>query len=106
MQQQVEGALEHPLDSGSDLLSERALTAVRSAFQGQLRHPSSDLATRRALRALCLEARTRELRAEQLIVLFKRIWHSLPESRGRDTHKKQQMLDRMITICVEEYYAT
>lgn len=88
------------------MLSERATTAVRSALQGQLRQPSADLSLRRALRALCLEARARELRAEQVIVLFKRAWDTLPESRGRDGGKKQEMLDRVITVCVEEYYAT
>lgn len=93
-------------DLQSSVLSERAMTALRSALQGQLRQPSADHSLRRALRALCIEARTRELRAEQLILLFKGVWHTLPESRGKDTRKKQEMLDRLITICVEEYYAT
>ena len=88
------------------VLSERATTALRSALQGQLRQPSTDHSLRRALRAFCIEARTRELRAEQLILLFKRVWRTLPEARGADTRKKQDMLDRLITICVEEYYAT
>ena len=93
-------------DSQPSALSERATTALRSALQGQLRQPSADHSLRRALRALCVEARTKDLRAEQLIVLFKRAWHSLPESRGPDTRKKQELLDRLITICVQEYYAT
>ena len=88
------------------VLSERATTAVRSALQAQLRQPSGDDSLRRALRSLCVEARARELRAEQVIVLFKRAWDTLPESRGTDGRKKQEMLDRVITVCVEEYYAT
>ena len=87
-------------------LSDRAITALRSAIQGQFRQPSADPSVRRALRALCLEARAKDLRPEQLILLFKRAWYSLPESRGHDTKKKQEMLDRLITICVEEYFAT
>ena len=87
-------------------LSERAMTALRTAIQGQFRQPTADHALRRALHALCLEARSKDLRAEQLIMVFKRAWHTLPESRGPETRKKQAVLDRLITICVEEYYAT
>jgi hypothetical protein len=105
MQQQPLEVEVQRLESSFVLLSERATTAVRSAIQGQLRQPSADHSLRRALRALCVEARARDLRAEHLILLFKRVWHSLPESRGQETRKKHELLDRLITICVEEYYA-
>ena len=87
-------------------LSERAITALRSAMQGQFRQAPSDYSLRRALRSLCMEARSRNLRAEQLILVFKHTWYSLPEARGTDARKKQEMLDRLVSICVEEYYAT
>lgn len=105
-QLQGESAVSVREEFPASLLSERAMTALRTAIQGQFRHQTADHSLRRALRALCVEARAKELRAEQLILIFKRVWHSLPESRGGEARKRQNLLDRLITICVEEYYAT
>lgn len=86
--------------------SERAGTALRAALQGHLRQPVPDDTLRRALNALCTDARARNLRPEQLILIFKQVWSSLPEIQNRIGNRRQELLDRIVTICIEEYYAT
>ncbi|MDQ6828865.1 MAG: hypothetical protein M3081_08365 [Gemmatimonadota bacterium] len=60
---------------------------------------------RAALRALCDEARAESLRAEQLLVVFKQTWFSLPEVRALD-HDEQRgiLLSRVLGLCLDEYY--
>lgn len=86
--------------------SQRAEAALRSALQGHLRQPLADDALRRAFRALCVDARERNLRPEQLILIFKQAWSGLPEIQVRSGNPRQELLDRIVTICIEEYYAT
>lgn len=93
----------HTVDA---LLPERTMTALRSALQGQFRHPAGEVDLRRAMRAMCADGRKRQLRVEKIIILLKSIWNGLPEVQGRTTSSRQDLLDRLITICVEEYYAT
>lgn len=88
-----------------EILSDRAVTALRTALQGQLRQPVQEASLRRALRAVCFEARMKQMRAEQLILVFKRVWYSLPEVQGRENSQRQELLDRIVTVCVEEFYA-
>lgn len=86
--------------------SERAGTALRSALQGHLRQPVPDETLRRALSALCADARARNLRPEQLILIFKQAWTSLPEFESGSRNQRQELLDRIVSICIEEYYAS
>ena len=52
------------------------------------------------------EARRKDLRAAQLLIVFKRAWHSLP---GVDQlpygPERADLSSRIITMCVEEFYA-
>jgi hypothetical protein len=84
---------------------QRAATALRSALQGHLRQAVPDDTLRRALHSLCADARKRNLRPEQLILIFKQVWSSLPEVQDRNAARRQDLLDRIVTICIEEYYA-
>jgi hypothetical protein len=92
-------------DSSREILSDRAVTALRTALQAQLKQPIQEASLRRALRAVCFEARMKNMRAEQLIVVFKRVWFSLPEVQGKDSPKREEILDRIVTVCVDEFYA-
>jgi hypothetical protein len=85
--------------------SERALTALRSAMQGHLRETVSDDALRRALQPLCIDARRRAVRPEKLILALKNVWGALPELQERNAIRRPELLDRIVTICIEEYYA-
>jgi hypothetical protein len=65
-----------------------------------------DADVRRALRSLCDDAREHQVRVEQIVIAIKQGWSSLhsdhPRARsaGPDT-----MLNQVITICIDEYYA-
>ncbi|MEP7085699.1 MAG: hypothetical protein ABI884_00070 [Gemmatimonadota bacterium] len=63
-------------------------------------------ALRGALRDVCADARRAGLRAEQLLVLIKEVWSTLPASIARvpSVHGDER-LNYVISTCVDEYYA-
>ena len=86
--------------------SEAAVVAVRSALQAQLQNRASSGELQRAIRLMVGEARRRDLRAEQLLIVFKRAWHSLPEvDQLPYGPERGDLLSRIITMCIEEFYA-
>ncbi len=50
---------------------------------------------------LCADGKSRGVQAERLIVELKRAWYSVPESAG---HEKAEVISRLVTMCVQEYY--
>jgi hypothetical protein len=65
---------------------------------------SRAVALQRAMRALCEEAHRQGMRAEELIVLFKRTWHARPELHHMSREENAQLFDAVVTMCIEEYY--
>ena len=57
-----------------------------------------------AMRAVCLAARQQGLRAEELIVMFKKTWSERPELRSMSREETVRLLDFVVTMCVEEFY--
>jgi hypothetical protein len=53
---------------------------------------------------ICREARIRGLRAEQLIIIMKDSWYRMPETRRLQFPHADDVLARVITTCIEEYY--
>jgi hypothetical protein len=56
------------------------------------------------MRELCSVARREGRRAEELIVLFKRVWSDRPELRGRSREEATRLFDQVLTMCIKEYY--
>ncbi len=56
------------------------------------------------MRELCAAARRDGTRAEELIVLFKKVWSDRPELRGRTREETARLFDRVVTMCIKEYY--
>lgn len=85
-------------------LDEETLSEVRSALGRFIRDGthSDDLTS--ALRRMSEEARAKEMRAEQLLIVLKGIWSSLPEVRHARGEPHGTMLQRVIGICIEQYY--
>jgi|RhiMetdeSRZDD1v2_1073273.scaffolds.fasta_scaffold182777_3 hypothetical protein len=84
----------------------RLTTAAHRALEFAL-HP--DAGSRRvdlqqAIRALCEEARGQGVRAEELIVLFKKTWAERPELQGLSRDETGRLFDDMVSLCVEEFY--
>jgi hypothetical protein len=58
------------------------------------------------MRTLCAAARQQGLRAEELIVLFKKTWAERPELRTMSREETSRLFDAVVTLCVEEYYGS
>lgn len=58
---------------------------------------------RRLAGLACKEAHRRGMRAEELVLLLKRTWVTIPETRDRQS-TPNKVLERLISICIEHYY--
>jgi hypothetical protein len=80
--------------------------ALRTALQAQLRaqHDREAPELRRFALLVCTEAHRRGLRVEEVVVLLKQTWLSLPESGhpARTTHAT--VVEHLISLCIEEYF--
>jgi len=87
-------------------LAEETLAAVRDALTRALQGEDAGDALRDALRAMAHEARDRGLRAEQILVILKELWGALPPVRSAPGRGEQgTLLQRAVTLCINEYYA-
>ena len=87
-------------------LAEETVAGARIALSGYLENPElhgQDL--RDALDVMAAEAREKKMLPEQLLVVLKDIWYSLPAVRAVDDSGAQiRMLQRVVTMCIKEYY--
>lgn len=85
-------------------LDDATLDSVREAISAYLSTSDGD-GLQSALMALSSEARAKDVLPEQLLVTLKDLWSSLPEVRHMADHReKTQILQRVVTICIREYY--
>ena len=81
-------------------------TAIRTALQAQIRGTRAgetpDL--RRLASLLALEARRRAMLPEQIVVTVKQVWMTLPEAHMAAGGPGAPLIDRLIGLCIEEYY--
>lgn len=62
---------------------------------------------RHAARALAADARARDsVRAERLLIELRRMWRELPEARHLDPKAHDQLWERLVTACIEEFYGS
>ena len=61
---------------------------------------------RAALQTLAREARQKGISPEQLLVVLKSLWRSLPEvQHARDYDEETRILQRVVAMCIKEYFA-
>jgi hypothetical protein len=91
-------------------LAQETVNAVRRALQRyEIEAPASEPASelRVALRALAQEARLKAVPPEKLLIILKGIWQALPElENARDEVAQTRALQRIVTICIKEYFAS
>ncbi|MCW2573669.1 MAG: hypothetical protein JWO88_3727 [Frankiales bacterium] len=64
--------------------------------QAELRH---------SLRPICADAHRRNLRAEQLLLLMKAVWSSMPDtSAAPGAHSRRELFEHVITAVLDEFY--
>lgn len=87
-------------------LSGATVARLRAVLADHIEHPDAadpDLA--RVLRQVVTEARNRQIRAEQLVVILKNVWDSLPDARyAIDREAQTQVRQRLVTLCIKAYY--
>ena len=87
-------------------LSASTVASLEKALAAFLANPSDTKGLESALRELTAEARAKQIHAEQLLIVLKDIWFSLPQIRGASPGAMQNdLLQRVITQCIREYYA-
>ena len=93
---------ERPPRSGAVLTT----MALRAALQAQLRsnRQADDPELRRLARIVAGEAHRRSLRAEQVVVQVKQAWYTLHETADPPGRSHALLIERLISLCVEEYY--
>ena len=95
---------QHPIagQSSSAYLTTAADRTLELALRAEGATRTVEL--QRAMRALCEEARRQGMRAEELIVLFKKTWQARPELQRMSREETSRLLDAVVTMCVEQYY--
>ena len=87
-------------------LSDDAVNALRSALRTLLADETQAGTLHDALRRVAEEARANGMQAEHLLIELKDIWFGLPEIRHvQSTEKQNLVLQRVVTLCVREYYS-
>lgn len=80
---------------------------LRTALIEQLKRPdgpTQELSI--LLRKVGQEARDKDIRPEQLIIIFKQLWNSLAESlRPQNPDQYDLVRQRLVTLCIQAYYA-
>ena len=79
---------------------------LRSALRAYLASPDEPAGLRSALARMATDARARTVLPEQLLVVLKDVWGSLPEVRAMtDSSEQVRLLQRVVTMCIKEYYS-
>jgi hypothetical protein len=96
----------HDSTPGRGALDPETVDAVRSALVQYVATPADGEPLRRALDDMASEAHEKSIMPEQLLVILKDVWNSLPSVRAMsDPSEQVRLLQRVVTICIKEYYA-
>jgi hypothetical protein len=102
-----EGVMSHSLFAASLTYDQPLVNAATRAIELALHSQRSDDddRLREAMRQLCVDARRLSMRPEELIILFKLRW-AHTELGALPREDASSALDHLITMCIEEYYAS
>ena len=88
-------------------LEDGTIEAVRSALRSYSETGAASAALHEALVRMAAEAREKDMLPEQLLVVLKSLWSSLPEVRAiSDTKQQISLQQRVVTMCIKEYYSS
>ena len=97
----------HDSSSPRPNLSATAIAGLEKALAAFLANQSDGSKLDSALRAVTAEAREKQVHAEQLLIVLKDVWFSLPQIRQTPSGEHQNtLLQRVITQCIREYYSS
>jgi hypothetical protein len=86
-------------------LDDETVAAVRAALRAYLSNAADPSSLQIALLNMSAEARARSILPEQLLVVLKDVWSALPEVRTMtDASEQVRLMQRVVTMCIKEYY--
>ncbi|CAN5260937.1 hypothetical protein BH09GEM1_BH09GEM1_28780 [soil metagenome] len=86
-------------------LSDDTTHSVRVALREYLASDTSS-ALQHALVLMAADAREKSMPPEQVLIALKDIWNALPEVRAMsDAGNQIRLLQRVVTMCIKEYYS-
>ena len=88
-------------------LSESTIKELQAALTEQLNHPAGPTTElKKLLRKVGAEARQKDIKPEELLVVFKQMWNSLAESaRLQNADQHERVRQNLVTLCIQAYYA-
>ena len=90
----------------SERLEADTVNALRTVMQRAVRQGDHDHELQEVLARAAAEAREKDIQAEQLLVMMKDLWYSLPELRAvDDTDRQTTLLQQLISRCISQYYS-
>jgi hypothetical protein len=88
------------------LLSSESVGALRDALREYLDGTMADEQLQVALRDIAREARDRGVPPEKVLIALHQVWDELmAEQRIATRDERQKLLSRLVTLCVEHYFA-
>jgi hypothetical protein len=88
-------------------LDAETVDSLRSVMDRALRRGNHGNELQDVLTRAAAEARDKAIPPEQLLIIMKDLWHSLPElRRTTDSEKQTELLQELISRCIERYYDT
>lgn len=94
----------HDSTPGRPALSAASVQLLEAALRA-FTTSGEDASLRTALHAVSQEARAQQMRAEQLLVALKDVWYSLPQIKDAgEGEREHRLLQRVVTLCIREYY--
>jgi len=89
----------------SSRLDDETVDAVRQSLRAYLLDSRDPSILQASLLHIAGEARARDILPEQLLIVLKDVWNTLPEVRSiTDPREQIGMLQRVVTMCIKEYY--
>ena len=85
-------------------LRERATIVLRRAVHTISNGYTIDGKLRESMQRICRLAHNREITAERLVVMMKEVWWEMPEAERVLGHRREEVLSRVVTLCIDEYF--
>ncbi len=87
-------------------LDDATLADLRAALRRYLLDDAASHELRDVLFRMASEARDKAILPEHLLITLKDVWSTLPEVRTTtDTAQQIRALQRVVTMCIKEYYS-
>ena len=101
-----QSAADARVDESESLGNLRGLTTIvlRRAVYTVSNGYSIDGKLRDSMRRLCNLAHNRSLTAERLLVMLKETWWDMQEAERVLGHRREEVLSRLVTLCIDEYF--